>query len=326
MAMGAVAVPGEATASERHVAIVILTYNSDGDLMLSAPQLAAQKGVRISLIIVDNASSPESVARIERWLKEWRPDAVVGRPAEVSEEIQSGFPVAQGSVPVFFVVNGENRGYSAGNNVGIRLADALGADAVLIANPDMRIVDPEYVATLADHLFLNDRHFVVGSKILGLDGIDQNPLREAGFLEEFLWPLQLLRRRGGGSSYLLAVSGDGPSSVPKLSGCCLMIRMSFLRATDLLDERVFLYCEEPILAARVRRHGGVILYVPSVCATHAHVSSEKGDPAARMRLFIRSRLYYLRSYSGYRGWRLRALRCSYRLLAFAHGVRRLRPR
>ena len=93
------------------------------------------------------------------------------------------------------------------------------------------------------------------------------------------------------------MTGQSPSK--KVSGCCMMIRMDFLRSTGYLDENVFLYCEEPILSVRVHAAGGKILYLPWVSATHAHVPGEKEDSAKRMLLFIKNRKYYLRQYSGY---------------------------
>lgn len=308
-------------AASRHVAVVVLNYNSERDLMVSAPQLAAQTHVKNTLILVDNASRADSVDQLKSWLLAWRPDAVIGMQAEVDRWIENN-PVAAGEPGrIYFITHHENRGYSAGNNIGIRLADMLGADAVLIANPDMRIEDPSYVATLAQNLFSDERHYVAASRIVGLDGRDQNPLREPLFWEEILWPLYIARRWFKWNTYVQQVDETRAIAVPKVSGCCLLLRMTFLRSTGCLDENVFLYCEEPILSARVRTAGGVVLYVPALTAVHAHVASEKGDSALRMPKFITSRKYYLRVYGGYKGWRLKALEMSYDLLALAHQIR-----
>lgn len=42
-----------------------------------------------------------------------------------------------------------------------------------------------------------------------------------------------------------------------------------------LDESVFLYCEEPILASRVKKYGYKELYVREITAYHMHHDSEK---------------------------------------------------
>lgn len=295
--------------------VIILNYNSEKDLFVCANQLSKQYGVHMSIIVVDNASRPESVARIKTWLGSWRPDAVCGTEDEVHTWVDQYPESTQQAGAVYFIENHANSGYSAGNNIGIRLADALQADAVLIANPDMRIEAPNYLAELSRHMFADSSNYVVASRIIGLDGIDQNPLQEASFWEELFWPRWLLRSFLRTKSYVLPCASDRTTVVPKVSGCCLLLRMDFLRSTNYLDEKIFLYCEEPILSARVHAAGGKILYVPMVSATHAHVRSEKGDGTKRMVLFIQSRKYYLNTYSGYNCWKLRLLFASYNVLA-----------
>lgn len=307
--------------SEKYIAVVMLNYNSERDLMTSAPQLAAQNGVKHTLVLVDNASRAESVATIRAWLANWRPDAVIGTQAEVNAWVDRNPEQARTQGRVYFILSNENRGYSAGNNLGIRLADTLGTDAILIANPDMRIEDSNYLYLLTTQLFADESNYIAASRIIGLDGKDQNPLREASFWEELLWPRIYLAKLFGAGSYGLTTAMEKPATVPKVSGCCLMLRMSFLRATAYLDENVFLYCEEPILSARVHSHGGRIFYVPSISAVHAHVRSEKGNTGKRMLLFIKSRKYYLEKYSSYKEWQLQLLKLSYGALALLSAAR-----
>lgn len=309
------------TQNIKHVAIVVLNYNSEQDLMTSAPQLAAQTGVPQTLILVDNASQPESVERIKAWLADWRPDAVVGTQDEVDAWVRGNPKDARAPGRVYFIAHSENRGYSAGNNIGIRLANSLGAEAVLIANPDMRVENPYYLKELTVQLFSDEQNYVAASRIVGTDGKDQNPLRELGFWEELLWPRAYFSKLFGGASYVLQTSVEKPQGVPKVSGCCQMLRMDFLRMSDNLDQNVFLYCEEPILSARVKAAGGQIIYLPTVTAVHAHIKGEKGNPGKRMLLLIKSRRYYLKTYSGYRWWQLRLLDLSYGALAILNLVR-----
>lgn len=307
-----------------HIAVVILNYNSEKDLQICAEQIARQEGVHLSIILVDNASRPESLASIRSWLDAWRPEAVSGTQGVVRAWIEQNTERAAASGNVYLITNHENRGYSAGNNIGICLAEALGADAVLIANPDMRIENLNYLAELSQPLFADERNCITASRILGLDGKDQNPLRESTFWEELFWPRGYFKSIFKQISYVLPVLSQNPLAVPKVSGCCLMLSMEFLRATNNLDENVFLYCEEPILSARVKAAGGRIIYVPTVSAVHAHVKSEKGNAGKRMLLFINSRKYYLKTYSGYARWRLHLLFTSYSTLAFFNWIRSLK--
>jgi GT2 family glycosyltransferase len=306
-----------------HVAVVILNYNSEADLKVCAEHVTAQEGVRLSIVIVDNASAPGCIAGIKQWLLRWRPDAISGTEQEVMQRIRDGVSFSVNAPAVYFIANSQNRGYSAGNNSGIRIAEALEADAVLIANPDIRIEDPHYVRDLAAQLLADPRNFVAASRVVDLAGADQNPQREPSFAEELTWGrylLPLLPR----ANYVIPASSDSTIEVPKVSGCCLMLRSDFLRRIGNLDEHVFLYCEEPILAAQVHKLNGRILYVPTLRAVHAHVKSEKGSVARRMLQFIESRRYYLATYSGYGSFRLKLLSLSYAALALVYRLRKAR--
>ena len=83
----------------------------------------------------------------------------------------------------FFIYNHENKGYSSGNNIDIWIADYLGVDAVLIANPDMQFENENYVYELTKTLFSNDTYAVTSFKIIGLEEKDQSPLIEVNFYE-----------------------------------------------------------------------------------------------------------------------------------------------
>jgi GT2 family glycosyltransferase len=281
------------------IASIVLNYNSDSDVMISVPQLMAQVGVDHTVIIVDNASLPDCIQRIEAWLHSWRPDAVVGSFKTVERHIKETPKKIQPNGRLYLVLNSENRGYSAGNNVGIRLADALGASAVLIANPDMRIDDPRYLAKLANTLFTCEKNYIAASRVVGLDGKDQNPQRESTFFEELFWPYFKLRYRFTKKNLVLTLPTQRPQVVEKVSGCCLLLCMHFLKMSNYLDDNVFLYCEEPILSARVRQMGGVIVFDPSILAVHAHDHNTKGSSEKAALLFINSRKYYIENYSIY---------------------------
>lgn len=301
---------------------IVLNYNSDADVIALVPQLFAQQGVEHNVIIVDNASSADCVGRLMRWVQAFYADAVVGSTQEVIALVHNDLSAERLGGKLYFVLNEENRGYSAGNNIGVRIADMMGASGVLIANPDMRIANPEYIVGLKKELLSNDENYVVASRIVGLDDKDQNPLREATFWEELFWPrFYLSKIFKTPISYILPIDNIAPINVPKVSGCCLMLRMSFLNKINYLDERVFLYCEEPILSAQVKMLGGNILYVPSLSAVHAHVKSEKANVSSRVLLSIKSRLYYLKRYSCYGVVKLSLLKFSYAVLAMLHHIK-----
>jgi GT2 family glycosyltransferase len=295
------------------IAVVLLNYNSEEDLFISVDQIHKQKNIDLVTIVVDNASNLNSIEKIQKWSKNFASSSFSATTEDTFKKISNN-EIDQDVFSTFFIYNQENNGYSAGNNIGIRLADYLNVDAVLIANPDMRFEDENYVYKLTKTLLSNESYAVASSRIVGLDGKDQTPLRESSFLEEALWPLSYVKR----ISYVLPFDPEKIIMVPKTMGCCLLLRMTFLNEISYFDEGTFLYSEEPILATQVRNNGCKIVFNPTIKAIHAHKASEKDNSSKRMFEFIKSRKYYLANYSGYSKLQLRILKLSYSVLGLWH--------
>jgi GT2 family glycosyltransferase len=242
-------------------------------------------------------------------------------PDGVILDVSDANPAYLEKASAIFVRNPQNRGYSAGNNVGARLAVGSGCNAVLIVNPDIRISNPRFIATLWSGMQSDERCLVASSRIVTLAGRDEHHLREPSFWEDFLWMRQYGPRKFRPPPYVITPSGTAPVEAEKVHGSCLMVRSSFLEKVGFLDENVFLYSEEPILAARVKSANGRLFVFPEVKAIHAHVASAKGNASLRMLNFIKSRLYYLDTYSDHGPVRRAALHVSYRMLAILHWIK-----
>jgi hypothetical protein len=93
--------------SEPFVFVVILNWNRPLETLACVDAVRQSHYLNYGMVIVDNASSDNSVARIRSSL--------------------SNIPLIQ---------NDENLGYAGGNNVGIRYALSHGADYVLVLNND----------------------------------------------------------------------------------------------------------------------------------------------------------------------------------------------
>jgi GT2 family glycosyltransferase len=82
------------------------------------------------VIIVDNALNLESVNKIKYWSKTFDPNGLSGTKHEVYEQIQNE-QVESDAVLTYIVYNNKNKGYSAGNNIGVRLEEQLNMDVIL---------------------------------------------------------------------------------------------------------------------------------------------------------------------------------------------------
>lgn len=256
--------------SDKRIAVVVLNYNSSTDCKKCVGFLKRQKGVEQEIIVVDNCSREDDREAVERLCKE------------------------QGCT---FIGNHENRGYSAGNNIGLRYAAEKGYEYALIANPDMEFPQEDYLKKLIEIMMYDQNIAVCASDIVNTNGAHQNPMREMTYWEELLWPLTAYKNRKNDIWFL----GDFTRSsyCEKISGCCFMIRISFLQKIDFLDEGTFLYSEEPILAKQVYNERMRTYYYAEAQAVHRHIKSEKGNAKKRMLLLFKSRDYYLSKYSGY---------------------------
>ena len=240
-----------------------------------------KQGDNIHIIVVDNSDREQGAGSREQLF--------------LTSESQSHLLEKK---QIEFIRAEENRGYSAGNNIGLRRAVELGCEYALVVNPDMEIVDPYYVEKLVAVMQADEDVVVAATDIVTPEGVHQNPmLPDGNWRTSFGWVTSLLRPQKRAEAYDFigdyAVSGY----CAKVSGCCLMLRCSFLQEIGYFDEYPFLYCEEAILASQVARAGKRMYYLADAQATHRHIKSEKGDPVKRFKHWQRSRIYFYKKYS-----------------------------
>lgn len=251
------------------VAVIILNYNSSDDCRKCVSFLKRQEGVELELVLVDNCSSDGD------------------KVAELCRE--------QGCT---FIASSANRGYNAGNNIGLRYASEKGYRYALIANPDMEFPQTDYVAKLVEAMERDEDIVVAGSDIVGADGKHQSPMfRDGNWTSSFGWIAEPFRKKKK-DTYDFIDNYRESHYCAKVSGCCLMLRLDFIRNIVFFDEYPFLYCEEAILSRQVETAGKKMYYLSSAQAVHRHIPSQKGDPTGRFREWKRSRLYFIKRYSG----------------------------
>ncbi len=189
---------------------------------------------------------------------------------------------------------GENTGFARGNNLGIRRARG---GAILLLNPDTELTDG---ALTALHRALRDDPAVgvVGPCLRHPDGTVQPSRRrfptlatalvESTLVQEW-WPDHPALAR----YYRADLPDDLLQDVEWLVGACLLVRRSVIAAVGLLDERLFLYAEEPEWCWRVRRAGWRVRYVPEAEVRHHEGTSTGQNIAARQRAFAVSKTHLM---------------------------------
>ena len=203
---------------------------------------------------------------------------------------------------IAFISSHTNKGYSAGNNHGIRRALAEGCTEVMLVNPDVSF-KPDALSILAGFLRNNAGVGIVGPKVLLDTGAPQEVLMgvSTGLKERYMYllrktPLAVFVR--GFLNRFMAKGMDfhQPFQVHAVSGCCFMMSRYCAERVTPLDEAMFLYHEELVIGLRTERIGLKTMYIPM-----AEVSHGFGKATAKVRPFadtcmVESEIYYFRRY------------------------------
>lgn len=225
------------------LSIIILNYHSAGLVRQCVRGVyKAPPPLEFEVIVVDNASSDG----VGEWLK-------VNYP------------------PVVFVQLKKNRGYSAGNNAGIKQAQG---EYVLILNPDVVIAKGQ-LEQMVKFMNKNKSVGLAGPRLTNPDGSLQ--------YSTYHWPsfwLPIWRRTRLGQwsvwarqvkKYQMMDWGHQDNRpVDWLLGACLIARQTALKTVGLLDERYFLYVEDTDWCRRFWQAGWQVYYIAEVSLTHFH--------------------------------------------------------
>lgn len=126
----------------RLIPVVILNWNGEDDTVECLRSIRASDQAGFVPVVVDNGSRPEAVERLKREcsliygrIRLLRESEVLtgsgARGADSAEELTEDSLV--------FIQNEENRGFAKGCNVGIRFAELVGAEWVMLLNNDTAV-------------------------------------------------------------------------------------------------------------------------------------------------------------------------------------------
>jgi N-acetylglucosaminyl-diphospho-decaprenol L-rhamnosyltransferase len=225
---------------------VIVTFNNRSDIAgLLADLRQHAPGSRT--VLVDNAS-----------------------PDETANLVQSEFP------EVHLVRNDVNVGYARAVNQGFALADT---PYVFLLNPDIRVESAAVFSALRECLDDNAAIAVAGP----LQFKDGGRRQHLNFTWSY-WTPQAFRIY---LAYLLGRAADhsGSVRVSFLNAGCLFIRRSAFDTVGRLNEKYFLYGEEPDLFFKLMRFGYECRLVPGASVTHTREQSLRSVPSLRRLMF-----------------------------------------
>lgn len=218
------------------IGVVILNYNGWKDTITCAQSVLQSSEAPEWIIIVDNASTDDSVKNLLHWGATQSPPLT--EVLNCNDQNEHGW--AQGKLVL--LRNLSNNGYAGGNNAGIRLLMGWGADAIWILNNDT-MVNPGALKALVNRLFSKERPGLCGACILYMG---TNTIQCCGGGKTSVWSgLSYLHSH---KQHIKAAAYVLPEEVERkinfIYGACVLVSREFIETVGLMDERYFLYCEE----------------------------------------------------------------------------------
>lgn len=257
------------------ISILIVNYNTAHllDEMFGSLYRSIFPGLKVQVIVVDNASADDSV-----------------------DLLRSHYP------DVKMIVNEVNVGFGRANNQGVPYIQGR---YVLLLNTDA-FVAPDTLAKTIAYMDTHSNCGVLGVKLVGRDGELQPSCRY------FPTPWNMfLTLTGLSRVFKTARLVDSPSwdcnavtQCDWVPGCYFLIRREVIDQVGLFDPRYFLYSEEVDLCRSVKNAGWDVTYYPETSVVHLGGESAKSDSVIStggrqvVALQAESELLYFRKYHG----------------------------
>ncbi|MDJ0652250.1 MAG: glycosyltransferase family 2 protein [Simkaniaceae bacterium] len=230
--------------------VLILNWNGREDTLACLYSLAKVKTPH-EVVVVDNGSTDGSASAIT-----------------------ASFPSA------YVIQTGQNLGYAAGNNVGIRSALEKGADFIFILNNDTTVEPDILEAFLKRDVPLQGgkAHLMCDPKTLDHLGGNWNPQKG-----EF----DLIGARAPASDY------RNPISLDYVCGVALFVQAEVFRKVGLFEPRYFLFWEESDFCMRAKDVGFPATFCPEAILYHKVSASFSGGKPHTTYFWWRSRLLWI---------------------------------
>ena len=230
------------------LAVVVVTWNTR-DLTINALRsLFADldiSGLTAVVYVVDNASTDGT-----------------------AEALKQAFP------QVRLIVNADNRGFGAANNLAMRqiMGESDLPSAIYLLNSDT-LTQTGATRTLYDALLAREQVGLVGAGLSYEDGSFQHsafafPGLSQLWVEFFPTPGRLIESKFNGRYPRALYTQREAFPVDFVLGATMMLRPEVIAQTGMFDEQFFMYCEEIDWEWRIHNAGWQIMCVPAACVTH----------------------------------------------------------
>lgn len=249
-----------------HSHTIVLNWNAADDTIECLKSLVTHQ-VGSKIIVVDNGSKDDSIARIEAWASSVFPKCVA-----LSEDEATTSTIGPDDYDFVLIRNHGNHGFAGGNNTAIKFAAPRSIGGVVwLLNNDARIDGSTFPALLRK-MESDPKLGFVGSIIRHYDEPDVIQCFGGGVIHKWLGKRSLY---GKGMSIGKADVLDD-RDIDYLMGASLAIRPELILDVGLMEDAYFMYAEELDWQLRAKQKGWTIAVATDSSIFHKGAASTKG--------------------------------------------------
>lgn len=252
--------------------IVVLNYNDYEGTINFIKQIISYESID-KIVIIDNCSTDGSREKL----------------LNINDE------------KVKVILSDENKGYAAGNNIGIRyLINQFDIDHVIVSNPDV-IVEEEAINTCLSFLDKNLDYAIATVKMVEKNNTQSSiAWKLPSFTDCILLSFPLLSKIASAKmNYSSDYFNREISNVEVVPGSFFIVRGEYIKEVNYMDEGTFLYCEENILGYKLKSKGYKLAVINSHEYIHNHsvtINKNITDKIEKFIILNNSRLVYVENY------------------------------
>lgn len=254
------------------------------DTLECVESILTQTYTHYKILVVDNSPDNESTHNFKLWAsgKLVIETKFVVSNSGTSKLLSSDWKIVSEAelykldvdVKLTWIKVGENRGFSAANNVAIRyVINTFPSDFIWLLNNDT-VADTNALLFLVQSMMSdkNTKTGILGCKVMEYEVDNVIQSAGGGFLVPFVCYPVLIGAGASDSGRYDRIS----SRMNFVAGTSMFVRTKFIKDVGLMNEKYFLYFEEPDWAVRGRRLGWKINYEHKSIVYHKGGSSTGG--------------------------------------------------
>jgi len=269
------------------VYVIIVNWNGGDDTTECLESLLGLDYPDYCVVVCDNGSGDDSVRKISRWMDDKKNNGSISWQVLDRETAERGGGSPDASFTL--ILNGENLGFGAGSNVGLRYALSRGdAGFCWLLNNDT-VVEPSALTEMVKRLDDKPEAAMCGSTLREYG--NRSRIQAMGGASYYKWfgVAWHIGRMAEGNK--LPEPGLVEKKMDYVVGASLLVRSSYLQEVGLMAEDYFLYFEEIDWVTRGRGRC-VLAYAPKSVVYHK-IGASIGTATNPLRKSLQSDYYSL---------------------------------